>query len=96
MLLVNTEQGRDLLEKIKTSIALLPSDYEYMKKHNSGLVSKPQRPVQREKFYEDFKRKSMDAFVRQNMKVPFNMKEVLRQWIPHRVRLMVKDIFVKR
>lgn len=96
LLLVNTEQGRDLLEKIKTSIALLPSDYEYMKKHNSGLVSKPQRPVQREKFYEDFKRKSMDAFVRQNMKVPFNMKEVLRQWIPHRVRLMVKDIFVKR
>lgn len=96
LLLVNTEQGRDLLEKIRTSIALLPSDYEYMKKHNSGLVSKPQRPVQREKFYEDFKRKSMDAFVRQNMKVPFNMKEMLRQWIPHRVRLMVKDIFVKR
>lgn len=96
LLLVNTEQGRDLLEKIKTSIVLLPSDYEYMKKHNSGLVSKPQRPVQREKFYEDFKRKSMDAFVRQNMKVPFNMKEMLRQWIPHRVRLMIKDIFVKR
>ena len=96
LLLVNTEQGLDLLEKIKTSIVLLPSDYENMKKHNSGLVSKPQRPVQREKFYEDFKRKSMDAFVRQNMKVPFNMKEMLRQWIPHRVRLMVKDIFVKR
>lgn len=96
LLLVNTEQGLDLLEKIKTSIVLLPSDYENMKKHNSGLVSKPQRPVQREKFYEDFKRKSMDAFVRQNMKVPFNMKEMLRQWIPHRVRLMVKDIFVKK
>lgn len=96
LLLVNTEHGRDVLMKIRKSTALLPSDYAFMKKYNSGLVSKPQRPAQRENFYDDFKHKCMDEFVSQNMKVPFNIKEVLRQWIPHRIRLIIKEKLMKR
>ena len=33
----------------------------------------------------------MDAFVRQNMKVPPNVREIIRQYVPKKVRSVVKN-----
>lgn len=91
LLLINTEKGRIILDRIKEEVKLLPSNYEFMKMHNSGLVDSFPRPFQREMFYRDFKRKTMDAFVRQNMKVPPNVWEIIRQYVPKKVRSVVKN-----
>ena len=90
-MLINTEKGRLILDMIKEEVKLLPSNYEFMKMHNSGLVDSFPRPFQREMFYRDFKRKTMDAFVRQNMKVPPNVWEIIRQYVPKKVRSVVKN-----
>ncbi|WP_440299747.1 Coenzyme F420 hydrogenase/dehydrogenase, beta subunit C-terminal domain [Huintestinicola butyrica] len=91
LLLINTEKGRIILDRIKEEVKLLPSNYEFMKMHNSGLVDSFPRPFQREMFYRDFKSKTMDAFVRQNMKVPPNVREIIRQYVPKKVRSVVKN-----
>lgn len=91
LLLINTEKGRLILERIKGEVELLPSNYEFMKAHNSGLVYSFPKPIQRKTFYRDFKKKKIDAFVKQNMKVPLNVQEIIRQYVPKKVRSIVKN-----
>lgn len=90
LLLINTEKGRIILDRIKGDVELLPSNYEFMKAHNSGLVYSFPKPIQRKTFYRDFKKKTIDVFVKQNMKVPLNVQEIIRQYVPKKVRSIVK------
>ena len=95
LLVTNTQNGEKLLKRMHDDILLLKSEYAIMRKYNEGLVCKPTRPQLRDSFYREFRRKPMDQFVKEHMKVPFNVKEHLRKFVPHSLRLKVKDTFRK-
>lgn len=86
LLIVNTERGEKIFHEVAEWIESIPSKVEYMEKYNGNLVKPSDRPIKRSEIYKKLYTMSMDEFVQSELKVPFDLKEQLKKWVPYKVR----------
>jgi hypothetical protein len=86
LLLANTAKGVKAIGAISDHVELLPSSLSDMQKFNGNLVEPSKRPPKRDEIYRHLHYKPINRFVREDLKVPFDLKEHLRSCIPTTIR----------
>ena len=92
LILANTDKGIQSVKAAQNHMVLVPSALKDMQRYNGNLKSPPHRPPQRDTVYLHLHEKAMHRFMREDLKVPLDMKERLKQWIPYRTRQRVKRV----
>ncbi len=85
-LLVNTEKGQTLFEQINNQITYTKTTVESIQKHNKNLVMPSKRPARRDTIYKGISDKSPHLFVKENLKIKNNPKDLLKALIPWQIK----------
>jgi hypothetical protein len=78
-LLINSEKGRELLEKVKDKVFLEEVDLEYGIKANFSLTSSVKLPPQRSNFFAELDNKTFEQLSKEYFKKePYMMRKVMK------------------
>ncbi len=92
LVLANTPKGLQAVKAVQNDMVIVPSELREMQQFNGNLTRPPYRPSQRDAVYRHLHEKTPHRFMREDLKVPLDMKEQLKQWVPYRTRQRIKSI----
>lgn len=93
---VNSERGRELLDRYGKGIFMLPSDYESASRYNSQLIRPSRMPENRDEYLSLARRDyaDLDRLYRRRL-IPIKVKRGIRKAIPKPLKRLIKKI-IKR
>lgn len=92
LLLVNTEQGKKLFDKISENLLFIPSKLEWMQEINGNLKRPTIRSTKRDIIYTNLHNKSMSQFVKEDLKVNASKADIARSIFPYKMRKQIKRL----
>lgn len=92
LILVNSEKGRMLFEKISRSLTFIESTYEKAAKYNWNLRFPSERPMIRNEIYKEIDTLDFDQYVRKYLSVGFQLKARIKKIVPRTVKRTLKKI----
>lgn len=89
-ILINTEKGKVIYEKIKAKIDCIDTDIEKIKKKNKNLIEPSNRTQLRDVIYKNIDNSSFEKYVKKSLKFKKEGKDILKSIIPHSIKKIVK------
>lgn len=96
LILVNSEKGKKIFEKISSKINYIETDIEKAARKNINLKRPSDKPKIRENIYNGIQDKDDITFINDNLKIEFNLKKKIKSMVPYQVKLMIKNIRRKK
>lgn len=96
LVIINNEKGEMLFKKLLDKIEYIETDLEKASVKNINLKRPSAEPEQRKRIYNGLKTKEVNEYVKENLKITFNLKKKIKSMVPYQVKLMVKNIRRKK
>lgn len=89
--LINTEKGNEILEKLKDNIKFAETKIDRIANANKNLVKPTKRPDIRSYVYNDIDELDYKQYSKQNLKFTKEFKDVLKNIVPSKVKKIIKN-----
>ena len=95
-LIVNTQMGKRFFENIKNDLNIIKSDFSKVANKNRNLISPTERPSARNDIYCKIDAISYNKFQKDELRFRKNVKEILKNLIPYKIKRIIKNNRIKR
>ena len=92
MILINNKKGKELLNIISKNIEYIETDLEKASQKNMNLKRPSHRPKERDNIYKGINEKSSNQFIKENLKIKYNPKKIIKAMVPYKVKLAVQKV----
>lgn len=92
LVLINNNKGKELLNKINENIEYIKTDLEKASQKNMNLKRPSNRPKERDYIYNGINEKSSNQFIKENLKITYNPKKIIKAIVPYKVKLAVQKV----
>lgn len=92
LILINNKKGKELLNIISKNIEYIETDLEKASQKNMNLKRPSHRPKERDNIYKGINEKSSNQFIKENLKIKYNPKKIIKAMVPYKVKLAVQKV----
>ena len=91
-LLINTQKGKMILNKIKKNIILKDTILKNIVKNNSNLKEPTHRVQDRDMIYANINKLNFEKYIRKNLKFKKKLKDIIKSLIPISIKKKIKIV----
>lgn len=92
LVLINNKKGKELLNRISEKIEYIETDLEKASQKNMNLKRPSNRPKERNYIYNGINEKNSNQFIKENLKITYNPKKIIKAVVPYKVKLAVQKV----
>ena len=92
LVLINNEKAERLIEELKDTVELIPTELDEAASHNKNLIEPSKKTNRRDLVYKEINEKEPKAFVKENLKCKVTVKKVAKTIIPTRIKKQLKKM----
>ncbi|ODA40296.1 Coenzyme F420 hydrogenase/dehydrogenase, beta subunit C-terminal domain [Desulfosporosinus sp. BG] len=92
LILINTQKGRQVFDKIKADILYLKSTVEQAVLQNENLRKPVRRPVVRDSIYNEIDNLEFSSYINKYLSVGLQPMTRIKAAVPYKVKLVIKKI----
>ena len=89
-IIVNTEKGKKIFEKIKYKLSYIESSIEDVKEYNENLKYPTKRLNIRNISYNNLSNKKFSRYIKENLKYKKELKDIIKNMIPAELKQKIK------
>lgn len=96
LILVNTSKGENIIEKLFDKLEYVSTDLNLAIRENKNLREPSEKSEEREFIYKDIDKISAKEYIKNNLKVKYNTKRIIKKLVPTKMKKMIKKVFINR
>lgn len=96
LIIVNDTRGKEIFDIVSNKIGYIETDLEKASKKNMNLKRPSIKSKKRESIYNGLDTKNEISFIKENLKIEFNLKSKIKSILPYQVKLIIKKIGGKK
>lgn len=92
LVIVNDEKGKEIFDIVSNKINYIETDLEKASKKNMNLKRPSIKKEKRKTIYDGIEIKNETSFIKENLKIDFNIKSKIKSMIPYQIKLIIKKV----
>lgn len=92
LIIVNDKRGKEIFDIVSKKIHYIETDLEKASRKNMNLKRPSIKKKRRKSIYDGLETKNETSFIKENLKIEFNLKNKIKSIVPYQVKLIVKKL----
>lgn len=92
LVIVNDEKGKEIFDIVSNKTNYIETDLEKASKKNMNLKRPSIKKEKRKNIYDGIEVKNETSFIKENLKIDFNIKNKIKSMVPYQMKLIIKKV----